>query len=121
MNHLCTGPFTFVYASEMYRTIIRLVIVSLLFVSMEGVADVVDEMSFHQTHHAHDAGYQWFPDSDGDDHEGDACEHFCHAHVVALTGRDVLPSAAQYRFYVPVPSLKIVTHSKAPPTPPPNS
>lgn len=106
----------------MHRTIVRLAIASLLFVSMEGVADVVDELSFHQTHHARvdDVGNQWFPDSDGDDHAGDACEHFCDAHVVALTGRAVLPQAPQYRFYVPVLSSKTVTHGKAPPTPPPD-
>ncbi len=71
----------------MRHWILKLVIASMLFVSMEGIADSVDETSFRQTHHAHagDADNQWVPDSDGGDHEGDSCEHFCHVHVVALT------------------------------------
>ncbi len=107
----------------MHRKIVRLVIASLLFVSMEGVADVVDELSFHQTHHAHadDAENQWFPDSDGDDHDGDACEHFCHAHFVGLTSQIMLANVPQFRNYTPQFSAYELTHSSAPPTPPPNA
>ena len=102
--------------------ILKLLIASMLFVSMEGVADSVDEASFHQTHHAHveDAGDQWFPDSDGSDHEGDSCEHFCHAHAVALTAQVALPSMLMSRSPVPVLPEHTVTRNTAPPTPPPN-
>lgn len=102
--------------------ILKLLIASILFVSMEGVADSIDEASFHQTHHAHaeDAGDQWFPDSDGSDHEGESCEHFCHAHVVALTTRTSLPSMPMFQHDVPVLSAHSVSRSTAPPTPPPN-
>jgi hypothetical protein len=102
--------------------ILKLLIACMLFVSMEGTADAVDALSFHQTHHAHvnDSGNQWFPDSDGDDHESDACEHFCHAHSVGLTGQLVLANVPRYRIYVPVPPARTLTHSIAPPTPPPN-
>ena len=105
----------------MHRTIAKLVIASMLFVSMEGMADVVDELSFHQTHHSHDAGNQWFPDTDGDDHEGDASGHFCHAHVVGLTSQIMLANVPQFRNFAPEISTHKFTHNPAPPTPPPNA
>ena len=102
--------------------ILKLFIVSMLFVSMEGVADSVDELSFHQTHHEHvdNSGEQWFPDSDGDDHKGDACEHYCHAHVVGLTTQVMVANAPHFQYYVAAPPAHTVTHNVAPPTPPPN-
>jgi hypothetical protein len=102
--------------------ILTLLIVSMLFVSMEGVAESVDEASFHQAHHAHadDAGNQWYPDSDGSDHESDACEHFCHAHVIAVTAQISLPSMQTFQQFGPTPSAFAVTRAIAPPTPPPN-
>ena len=107
----------------MHNVILKLVIVAMLFVSMEGVAEPVDEESFHQTHHAHadDSGNQWYPDSDDDDHESDACEHFCHAHVVAVTAQISLPSMQTFQEFVSVPSVCPVTRTIAPPTPPPNA
>jgi len=102
--------------------ILKLFIVSMLFVSMEGVADSVDEVSFHQTHHAHvdSSGDQWFPDSDGGDHEGESCEHFCHAHVVALATQVSLPSMPMFRHDIPALAAHSSSRSTAPPTPPPN-
>lgn len=101
--------------------ILKLLIACMLFVSVEGMADAVDALSFHQTHHAHvdDAGNQWFPDLDGDEHEGDACEHFCHGHFVGLTGQMLLANLPQYRCYVSTPPARTLTHSVVPPTPPP--
>ena len=103
--------------------ILTLFIASMLFVSMEGVAESVDDASFHQTHHAHadDAGNQWFPDSDGSDHESDACEHFCHTHVVVVTAQVSLPSLQKFQQFVSVPATCSVTRATAPPTPPPNA
>jgi len=102
--------------------IIKLLLVALLFVSMEGVAESVDEASFHQTHHAHaDDGTEWFPDSDGSEHEGDACEHYCHAHVVALTTQISLLGLHKFQHYVSGPSPQSVSRATAPPTPPPNA
>ena len=102
--------------------ILKLLIASLLFVSIEGMADSIDEGSFHQTHHGHadDVENQWFPDSDGAEHEGDACEHFCHAHVVGLTAQVMVANLPQFRIYVPAFAAHTVTNSAAPPTPPPN-
>ena len=103
--------------------IIKLLIVSMLFVSMEAVVESVDDASFHQTHHAHadESGDQWFPDSDGSDHEGDACEHFCHAHVVAVSSQISMPSMQNFQGFVLPPSVYSVTRAVAPPTPPPNA
>ena len=99
-----------------------LFIVSMLFVSVEGIADSVDEASFHQTHHSHaeELGTEWFPDADGTDHSGDSCEHFCHAHVVALTTQFSLPGMPILRHNVPVLAAQSAGRGAAPPTPPPN-
>jgi len=94
----------------------------MLFVSIESAAESIDELSFHQTHHAHaDDGEDWFPDSDGSDHEGDACEHFCHAHVIALTAETSVPSLQMFQEFVATPSTYSVIRATAPPTPPPNA
>lgn len=99
---------------------LKLLIATMLFVSMEGMANAMDELNFHQAHHADDAGAQWFPNSDGDAHEGDACEHFCHAHVVGLTTQVILAIVAHVQYYLTAPPAHAVTHSVPPPTPPPN-
>ena len=107
----------------MRNVILKLVIASMLFVSMEGVAEPVDDESFHQTHHAHadDSGNQWYPDSDGSDHESDACEHFCHAHVIALTAEISVPSLQKFQEFVATHSAYSAIRATAPPTPPPNT
>ncbi len=101
--------------------ILKLVITAMLFVSMEGMAEPVDETSFHKTHHAHaDDGNQWYPDSDGAEHDGDACEHFCHFHVTALVQQISVPALPKFRESLLAPSVHTVTRSTVPPTPPPN-
>ncbi len=102
--------------------IVKLLIVTLLFVSMEGFADSVDETSFHQTHHAHteSGGNQWFPDTDGDDHSSVACEHFCHAHAVALTEQLSFEELLKFNTLVPLLPACTIAYDTAPPTPPPN-
>jgi hypothetical protein len=111
-----------VYGARMRDATLKLLIAAMLFVSMEGVAESVDDASFHQTHHTHvdDVGNQWFPDSDGSDHESDACEHFCHAHVVALIMQATLPDMQKFQLFVPASAPQSVTRATAPPTPPPN-
>ena len=97
------------------------VIASLFFGSVEGMAEPVDDSTFHQTHHAHaDDGAEWFPDSDGSDHEGEACEHFCHVHVVALTPQVSVPDLPRSRGLLNVPPVYTAHRATAPPTPPPN-
>lgn len=105
----------------MRDVILRLVIAAMLFVTMEGMAEPIDEASFHQTHHAHaDEGEQWYPDTDGSDHEGEACEHFCHVHVIALASQITVPELPRFSGSLVAPSDHAVTRSTAPPTPPPN-
>jgi hypothetical protein len=100
-----------------------LLIASMLFVSMEGVADSVDEASFHQTHHVHadGGGDQWYPDVDGDEHECDTCEHFCHAHVVAMSVQVESVNEAKLHFFVPAASTHTVTYGVEPPSRPPDA
>ena len=118
------SPMTrIVYGARMRDATLVLLIAAMLFVSMEGVAEPVDDPSFHQTHHGHadDDGSQWFPNSDGSDHEGDACEHFCHTHVIALTAEISVPSLQKLQGFVATPSAYSVFRATAPPTPPPNA
>jgi hypothetical protein len=96
-------------------------IAAMLFVSAEAVADTVDETVFHQQHHSHaDIGDAWYPDSDGIDHDGGACEHFCHVHVVAVPQQVLAPSLETSGCMPPVFSSRQLTRLLAPPTPPPN-
>ena len=65
-------PLDIVYAQRMRDWILKLLIASILFVSVEGAAESVDDESFHQTQHSQsdNADNQWIPDSDRNDHEG---------------------------------------------------
>jgi len=105
----------------MRDVILNTVIVAMLFVTMEGVADANDETSFHQTHHAHaHEDHQWYPDSDGSSHDSDACEHFCHAHVLAVPPQLSASAVPAYSGSPPTHSALIVSREIDPPIPPPN-
>ena len=104
----------------MRTPILGIFIVAMLFMSLEGAAEPVNDTQFHQTHHAHDAGDQWFPDSDGNDHDGDSCEHFCHAHAAALTARLSFSGMPMLRHFAPAHVAQARTRGAAPPIPPPN-
>ncbi len=105
----------------MRDVVLKIVIAAMLFVTVEGTAEAIDETSFHQTHHAHtEDGTEWFPDSDGSDHEGDACEHFCHTHVVALTPQVSLPVLPKSRSLLQVLPVNAAGRAPASPIPPPN-
>lgn len=105
----------------MRDAVLKLVIVAMLFVTMEGMAESVDDSTFHQTHHAHaDDSDQWFHDNDGDDHHGEACEHFCHVHVIALTSQTSIPELPRMGGSAPTSSIRSATRGIEPPTPPPN-
>ncbi len=100
----------------------KLLMVSILFVSMEGVADSVEDQVFHQTHHAHvdEVGGEWYPDTEGGGHTTESCEHFCHLHAVALiTLYESFPLRAVQSF-ASIPSSQSFARAVPPPTPPPN-
>ena len=102
--------------------VLQLLVVSLLVTSMEGAAEPVDDTTFHQSHHSHtDDGTQWYPDFDDEDHDGDACEHFCHLHAIALVGYDSLRLLNQHSAFVPGCPATRHERATAPPTPPPNA
>ena len=106
----------------MHDGILKILIATMLFVSLEGVAESVGETSFHQSHHIHadDADALWFPNTESDDHEGDSYEHFCHAHVVGLTSHISLPVMPKFRHNPPAFYTHARTRGDSPPTPPPN-
>jgi len=106
----------------MRALVLNIFIVTLLFASLEGAAESVSEPDFHQTHHAHadTADSQWFPDSDCGEHDGESCEHFCHAHVVALSTQISLPNVPKLRNSVTSRFARTTSRGAAPPIPPPN-
>ena len=108
------------YGARMRDSILKLVIAAMLFVSVECVSETVDEASFHQTHHAHaDDGTEWYPDSDGPDHSGEVCEHFCHSHSVALVLEVSAPNFPRFAGRPLAPSEPVESRNITPPTRPP--
>ena len=96
--------------------------IALLATSLEGAAEPVDDNAFHQTHHSHaDDANQWYSDHDGDEHDSDACEHFCHLHAVGLVGHVSLPQLDVPNAFVPGRGNAYHERATAPPTPPPNA
>jgi len=102
----------------MRNKILKLLIASMLFVSMEGMADSMDEVTFESSQSAVDSGNQSVSDADVDD--GDSCNHYCHAHFVGLLANQTLPNVPQPFLFSPVLRTQVSTYSSAPPTPPPN-
>jgi len=102
--------------------VFNLLVASMLFMSLESAAESMDDQSFHQAHHfqSGDSGDQWSPNSGGNDHDGDTCEHYCHAHVVALATQVSLPSLPKFRQFAPSFLTPAISCGAAPPTPPPN-
>jgi hypothetical protein len=101
--------------------VLHLLIATMLFTSMEGVAEAVDDGTFHQTHHAHaDDVTQWHPDSDGDEHDSEYCEHFCHAHAIALISHEPAQQLSPSHHFEVMRSTENRKRYTAPPTPPPN-
>lgn len=110
-----------VYALGMRFWILHLLVATMLFASMEGVAETVDDEIFHQTHHAHvDDLNQWCPDSDSYERDSENCEHFCHAHAIALISHEPAPQLAPSRYFEVARSTESRKRYTAPPTPPPN-
>ncbi len=120
-GNLLARAMSSVYPSRMRFWILHLLIATMLFTSMESVAESVDDGIFHQTHHAHvDDLNQWYPDSDGDEHDSENCEHFCHAHAIALTSHELAPQPSASRYFEVTRSTESRKRYATPPTPPPN-
>ena len=106
----------------MRARILKLLLVSMVFVSVEGVSDAVDDLGFHQTHHSHadDAANPWYPDADGDENALDSCEHFCHGHSVGLIGQLLVAAIPKSGVYTLIRPAEAATQFREPPTPPPD-
>ena len=105
----------------------QLVVVSLLFVSVEGATDIVidgiphGEAAAHQQEFGHS-----LDDHNGDlsdrELDGDHCDHCCHVHAVSITtSAPAILLADLTTRQVPAQSDSIVGLPQAPPTPPPNA
>ena len=100
----------------------HLLVIAVLATSMEGASEPMEDNTFHQTHHSHaDDPTQWYPDGDGDEHDSDSCEHFCHLHAVGLFGHLSLPDLNAPNAFVPGRHFWHLAPPTAPPTPPPNA
>ena len=126
MAHLCDWGLAravqAMYAVRMRSWIPLLLMIAVLVTSLEGAAEPVDDNAFHQTHHSHsDDASEWYPDHDGDDHDSDACEHFCHLHAIGLIGHVSLPELCPPHAFVPNRPTGNHRRATAPPTPPPNA
>ncbi len=111
----------------MRSLICQFLILSLLFVSLEGATDVVVDGVPHgnDTSHQEEFGHVLEAhqgDKSDTELDGDHCEHCCHGHTVSATtqlasiatplnGREHQATCSSY-----VPNL-----GQAPPTPPPNA
>ena len=105
----------------MRDVILKAVIVAMLFVTTEGVAEAVSDETFHQTHHAHaDDGDQWFHDENTDDHVCETCEHFCHVHAVALPSQALISTRLAGRSLLCPSPTYAPTRAPDPPILPPN-
>ncbi len=103
--------------------VLSVLMVAVLFMSLEAAAELLSENVFHSTHHAHaDEGEShWYPNFDGDEHDEDNCDHVCHGHVVALAGQTLIADVPVFRLPIATRHSQHFTRSTAPPKPPPNS
>lgn len=97
-----------------------LFIFSLLFMSIEGVANSMGE------EHPHGEEYTHNLDSDDStstnvDSNGNHCQHCCHGHCINILGHLIIMNCdvTDQRFSIYEPY--ILNFSQAPPTPPPNA
>ena len=111
----------------MHRFVSQIVIVSLLFMSMEGATDIPldsvphrdDAAHLSEFGHALDKHDGSVPDSELD---GDHCEHCCHGHcstIVSQVGSCIVPLSTDERRGANQSHLR--NFAQAPPTPPPNA
>ncbi len=106
----------------MREKLLKLLIAAMLFASMEGMADSIDNLTIGLASDAGslDSANQPLLDDNADDSEGDLYNHYCHAHFVGLMTNYAVVSPPRYRFFSPAAPSRAVVISAAPPIPPPN-
>ena len=110
----------------MRALICKLMMLSLLFVSLEGVADVVIDGIPHGDESSHQAEFGHPLDNhDGKvsdtELDGEHCEHCCHGHSSVMTAPVVsLQTPVLLRDLRVARSPFVHNFAQAPPTPPPN-
>lgn len=110
----------------MRKFLCHCVMLSVLFMSVEGAADVASEGHPHSDDLAHqlDADMPVSPDTNSDtdsDRDADHCEHCCHGHVVSITVQLLAPTLLGVTDHQRRGAPHVVNHAQAPPTPPPNA
>lgn len=111
----------------MRSSICQLIVVSLIFVSLEGAADVVTEGVPHGTDEVHQSEFGHplkAHDGESSDTELDDehCQHCCHGHSAAVAARfESIKTPLTSNRYRSGRSANHRDFARAPPTPPPNA
>ncbi len=110
----------------MRKLLCHFVMLAVLFMSVEGAADVASEGHPHSDNLAHqlDADLPESPDTNSNtdpDRSDDHCEHCCHGHVVSITVQLHTPTLTGATDHQRGGAPHVVNHAQAPPTPPPNA
>jgi len=103
-------------------------LLSLIFASVEGAADLMVDGFPHDTEvvsHQDEFGHSQEAHEDGtsgSDVNDDHCKHCCHAHSAGITSQfDTLSKPAWVREPIVERSSYLLNLAQAPPTPPPNA
>lgn len=112
--------------SAMRNILCHLLVISMLYVSVEGAWDMAWESHAHQESAAHQLD---FADADAsnkasgnpsEDVDANHCGHLCHGHTSAIAVAGFAFAAADLHDYRTLNSTPHSIPSQAPPTPPPN-
>ena len=96
-------------------------LISLLFASIEGAADMGEAGHAHTDHASEHAGQEVSTDT-APDVDADHCEHCCHGHVAGIAAPACPNSIALLASnHLPGRSPFTRNFGQAPPTPPPNA
>jgi hypothetical protein len=105
----------------MHTFLCHLLLISMLFVSIEGAADMGKSGHVHDEH----ANFHADPEGSGSDVadiDADHCDHCCHGHLAGIS-----PAANSNQCQIltdndhPRRSSFVKNYAQAPPTPPPNA
>jgi hypothetical protein len=108
----------------MRSTICYFLIISVLFMSTEGLWDMAKETHPHSDMYAHqiDANHPAATDSNPlSDDCADHCQNLCHGHLSSIAANSSEALLLTTDTFLTVGSPHIPVLSQAPPTPPPNA
>lgn len=111
----------------MRAALCHFVILSMLFMGMDGAADMASEGHPHsdQVAHQFDTSNPGSPDTESDTDSGqdvDHCEQCCHGHTASVIAQfPLLAPTTGTGDHLCLLTRHVVNDAQAPPTPPPNA